>query len=206
MSKISIQKVFNSPISSNCYLIYNKDSTSCILVDPGTYDNTNHLSHFLKANNLNLNYVILTHEHFDHIAGVISLQEKYQFELCCSKNTEVALTDPKRNLSAFNDQMNPVIINHEPTVLGGNEELILLGTKFHFLLTPGHSPGSLCFLFEQNFFSGDTLLNQQKARLNLPGSDKNQYKLSMQKINQFLKPGMTVYPGHGEPFIYNFNS
>lgn len=203
---LTIDQIPNSPISSNSYLIYTKESSSCIIIDPGTFDGKANLNLFLKKNDLNVKYVILTHEHFDHIAGVISLQEKYQFELCCSKNTAVALTDPKRNLSAFNDQMNPVIINHEPTVLGDNEELILLGTKFHFLLTPGHSPGSLCFLFEQNFFSGDTLLNQQKARLNLPGSDKHQYKLSIQKINQFLKPGLTVYPGHGESFIYNFNS
>jgi glyoxylase-like metal-dependent hydrolase (beta-lactamase superfamily II) len=144
----------------------------------------------------------LTHEHFDHIAGVISIQNKHHFELFCSKNTAEALTEPRKNLSAFNDQMNPVIINQVPTILADNEEVILLGSKFHFLITPGHSPGSLCFLFDQYFFSGDTLLKQQKTRLNLPGSDKEQYKLSLEKINKLLTKGVKIYPGHGESFIY----
>ena len=199
---ITIVQIPNTPISSNSYLIYNKDSSSCIIVDPGTYDDTNNLSLFLKANNLNLNYVVLTHEHFDHIAGLINLMEHWNFEILCSENTALALKDPKKNLSTFNDQMNPVIINQEPTVLDDNEKLTILGTKFQFLLSPGHSPGSMCFLFDQYFFSGDTLLNQQKIRLNLPGSDKNQYKLSLEKINGYLKHGMRVYPGHGDSFIY----
>jgi len=199
---INIVQIPNSPISSNSYLVYDLDFSLCIIIDPGTFDDTDFLNIFLKDTCLSVEYVIITHEHFDHIAGVINLQKNYQFDLICSKDTAIGLTDPKRNLSAYNDQMNPLIITQKPTILSDGDVLNLLGSKFRFINTPGHSPGSMCFLFDQHFFSGDTLLNQQKTRLNLPGSDKNQYKLSLEKINLYLKHGMRVYPGHGDSFIY----
>ena len=199
---ITIVQIPNSPISSNSYLVYDIDSSSCIIIDPGTFDETNVLTIFLEDNGLNVKYVILTHEHFDHIAGVINLQKNFQFDLICSKYTAIGLTDPKRNLSAFSDQIKPIIITQKPTILNNSDLISLLGLKFQFFNTPGHSAGSMCFLFDQHFFSGDTLLNELKTRLNLPGSDKNQYKLSLEKINHFLKHGMRVYPGHGDSFIY----
>ena len=199
---LKIVQIPNSPISSNSYLVYDIDLSSCIVIDPGTIDETNHLNNFLNDTGLIVEYVIITHEHFDHFAGVTSLQKNYQFDLICSKDTAIGLSDPKRNLSAYNDQMNPLIISQKPMILSDGDALNLLGSQFRFINTPGHSPGSMCFLFDKHFFSGDTLLNEQKTRLNLPGSDKNQYNLSLKKINHYLKQGMRVYPGHGETFIY----
>lgn len=178
------------------------DSASCIIIDPGTFDKVDDLNVFVRDNSLSVDQVVLTHEHFDHIAGLINLLEHWDFEILCSENTAEALRDPKKNLSAFNDQMRPIIINKKPTILNDFEERTLLGKKFQFILTPGHSPGSLCFLFKQNFFSGDTILNQQKTRLNLPGSNKEEYTLSIEKIKKRLKSGMTIHPGHGNSFMY----
>lgn len=197
-----IQRFINTPISSNCYLIVDKTSKICVIIDPGSHDYNNELEAFIQQNNLSISNVILTHEHFDHFAGLLNLLKHRSFEILCSENTALALKDPKKNLSAFNDQMKPITINQTPTVLDDNEKLTLLGKTFHFLLTPGHSPGSICFICNNSFFSGDTILNQQKIRLNLPGSNKEEYKLSIEKIKKHLKSGMTIYPGHGNSFIY----
>lgn len=199
---IKIIQFLNSPITSNSYLLHAHDSASCTIIDPGTFDNVNDLNIYVRDNNLTIEQVVLTHEHFDHITGLISLLEHYDFEILCSEYTAEALIDPKKNLSAFNDQMKPIIINKKPNILNDNEERTLLGKRFHFFLTPGHSPGSLCFVHDSYFFSGDTVLNHQKTRLNLPGSNKEEYKLSVEKIKKHLKSGMIIYPGHGDSFMY----
>ena len=75
--------------------------------------------------------------------------------------------------------------------------------EFLFMETPGHSPGGACIFTSDAVFTGDTILNQMKAPLNFPHSNKKQYDISLIKIKKQLKPGMTIFPGHGEPFKYN---
>jgi len=79
------------------------------------------------------------------------------------------------------------------------------GTEFTSIATPGHSPGSACIFTKDAVFTGDTLLNNTKTPLTFPHSNRNDYANSIQKIKPLLKPGMTIYPGHGEPFVVNEN-
>ena len=66
-----IYKIKNSPIISNCYILYS--DSKCIIVDPGSSSNIEILE-FLKLNNLSPEYIFLTHEHFDHIWGLNDLK------------------------------------------------------------------------------------------------------------------------------------
>jgi len=77
----------------------------------------------------------------------------------------------------------------------------LEGTGFTFISTPGHSPGSVCIFTKDAVFTGDTLLNNTKTPLTFPHSNRNDYANSIQKLKTLLKPGITVYPGHGEAFV-----
>lgn len=200
---ISVIRILNPPINSNTYLLTDALSMSSIIIDPGSLDANIKIERFVNANKLKIKFVLLTHEHFDHIAGVNDLSEKYHFTLLCSSLTAKALLDARKNLSAFADDIvEPIIINSAPEIVG-DEEIIPFGdNSICFISSPGHSPGSMCVITDNYFFSGDTILPNYKTRLNLPGSNREQYRFSIKKISRFLKQGMTIYPGHGESFIY----
>lgn len=198
---ISIHKIVNSPITSNCYIIANLNNKSCFVVDPGSIDDEL-LINYLYSNRLIVTGVILTHEHFGHISGVNRLSSKFQFQLICSKEAALGLINSKMNLSAFDDQIQPVVINIIPRIVKDNEQMIFGNNKLSFYYTPGHSAGSMCFRIGNYFFTGDTLLHNQKTRLNLPGSNKNEYADSVKKLNFLIEPFMQIYPGHGDCFIY----
>ena len=77
---IKINMFENKPINSNCYILYNGYSNRCVIIDPGT-KNCSNIIPFIKEKKLTPEYVILTHEHFDHIWGVNFLRKKYNIKL-----------------------------------------------------------------------------------------------------------------------------
>ncbi len=199
---IALHKLVNSPITSNCYILIHKETKSCLVIDPGTYDNNDHLLSFITKNNLTVSQVILTHEHFDHLAGIDKLYSEFQFELICSIETAKGISNSKKNLSAFNDQMLPIEIKKTPLIVEDTDNMFFANNKLTFYYTPGHSTGSMCFTYNQYFFSGDTLLYEQKTRLNLPGSNKKQFQETLIRLKQIAKPGMQICPGHGISFTF----
>jgi len=200
---IKVHRIVNSPITSNCYVISSLEmGSSCIVVDPGSNDNQL-LIDYINSNCLIVKDVILTHEHFDHIAGVIDLHSKYKLELICSIETAKGIGNSKKNLSAFNDQIRPVEIQIIPSIVKDNEQIIFGNSKLCFYNTPGHSTGSMCFSIDNYFFTGDTLLYNRKTRLNLPGSNKEHFAETIKKLIHVMKPGMQVCPGHGHYFVHN---
>ena len=90
-----------------------------------------------------------------------------------------------------------------PTQIVEDNETFKVGEfDFWFMETPGHSPGGACIFTSNAVFVGDTILNKQKVPLNFPHSDRLLYSKSLKKLESHIKLGMTVYPGHGEPFVY----
>ena len=82
---LQVKQIINTPIDSNCFVIYDKEKgDNCIIVDPGSEDNS-HLYELLKSEELNPQYIVLTHEHFDHCWGVNQLVEKYHLPIVCSQ-------------------------------------------------------------------------------------------------------------------------
>lgn len=199
-----IKRIINSPITSNCFIITNNIDKSCIVIDPGSFHNNKLLEKHIIKNQLNVSHVILTHEHFDHIAGVNAMMSYSQFKLLCSAETFEALTDTKKNLSAYNEQMEPIIIYNSAIIIHDGDRIDFAGEILQFYSTPGHSPGSICFTYGQMFFSGDTLLQNQRTRLNLPGSNSTDYKSTLEKLKTILKIGMKIHPGHGKIYVLNF--
>jgi glyoxylase-like metal-dependent hydrolase (beta-lactamase superfamily II) len=197
-----LHKLENSPIPSNCYVVIDEETGRCIVVDPGSYDDNQHLEEYITKNKFTIIFVVLTHEHFDHIAGIDKLYSKFPFELICTKETAIGISNSRRNLSFFNDLMLPVVINTTPSIVMDSCQLLFKNETLTFYHTPGHSPGSMCFIIDQYFFSGDTLLHAYNTRLNLPGSNKKQFAETLVKLKQIIEPGMIICPGHGNCFKY----
>ena len=82
---IKVQRFVNQLMSSNCFVVYDDETKKAVVIDPGSEKSENEIS-FIEDNHLEVNYIILTHEHTDHNWGVNALKEKYpDTKLVCSE-------------------------------------------------------------------------------------------------------------------------
>lgn len=192
-----VERILNVPINSNCYIIYTDQNNACIIVDPGIEEPIE-LLRFLDSNDLYPEYIVLTHEHFDHIWGVNRLKEKYGMQLISNRNCGERIIDKKKNLSLFYNQKgfttypSDIFIDEMPTLYWNDNEI-------SFIQTPGHSLGSICFLVKDLLFTGDTVILNEKTVVKLPGANKADLLASISLLAK-LKYSK-IYSGHGESFF-----
>ena len=107
---ISVQTIVNVPVSSNCFVLYDKAvGRECIVVDPGSKNNEE-LFALLEEEELNPQYIILTHEHFDHCWGVNEIVERFGAIVICSEVCAECIRFEKRNCSVFYDYNERFIV------------------------------------------------------------------------------------------------
>lgn len=197
---IRIKSFVNSPIDSVTYIIWNSKNQEALVIDPGT-ENDERIPDYLRENSLELKYIFLTHEHFDHILGVNFLRKiKSGIKVISSKKTSERLPNPKKNLAIFHNQINLIVNEADIIVEEGNLQLIDL--DFEIFKTPGHTDSSISLKIKDSFFSGDFLLQGTRIVTNLPTGSKKSYQDSINKHHNMLC-GKTIFPGHGEQYIYN---
>ncbi len=194
-----VKRFENTPISSNCFVIYTEDNGNCIVVDPGTEDCSNVLP-FLDEHNLNVEYCFLTHEHIDHAAGLKILHDNYNFKVICSTVCAAHLNDTKYNLSAIIDQFTP--LDNLPQANISFDDFLDLpwqDTVLHFYVTPGHSRGSSIMVVDGELVAGDNLIKGARTKANFFGGSKNDLLESLNKIlDRYGEKEMMVHCGHFE--------
>ncbi len=201
---LEIHQIVSGYHGSNSYII-SLDSPNVIIIDPGDPDTSN-IENWLKTNNKSISAVFLTHEHADHCAGVNELHNLQPFQLFCSQSCATNIRNSKQNFSFYIDIIEAFKVNAPPTIVADGETIEMEGRQFTIVETPGHSPGSACIFSSNAVFTGDTILNGIKSPLTFPHSNRKQYAASIEKLLNLLKPGMTIYPGHGEPYTFeNFD-
>ena len=196
-----IHKIKNSPITSNCYIIYH--DSKCIIVDPGSSSN-NEIYEFLELKNLRPEYIFLTHEHFDHIWGLNDLRSTYlELKVISSIECSNSMKCSKKNLSAFYKDIDFVCFKSD-IVFKDSFKLFWADTMFDFFITQGHSLGSICILFDNFLITGDTIILNEKSLTKFPNSSESQLKSSILKISEKITFPIKILSGHGEDFsIYN---
>src|SRR5699024_945317 len=137
-----------------------------------------------------------THAHFDHIGAVEDLRKYSGAPVYIHELEADWLTDPELNRSAF----MPEKIAGEPADYYLRPGTMNIGSfEFEIIHTPGHSPGSVSFIFKDELFviGGDVLFNQGIGRTDLPGGSFEQLEASIRNHLYRLNDQYTVYPGHG---------
>jgi hydroxyacylglutathione hydrolase len=191
----------NEPIDSNCYVIYDDNYRSCIIIDPGT-NGSAEIIKFINIKKLIPDYIILTHEHFDHIWGVNGLIEFADPIIIASQYCANMVKDEKKNLSLFYDQVGFIISKEIMSTESLKESITWQKHIVTFIYTPGHSEGSISVQINQNLFSGDLMLKGLKTITKLPTGDKNKLLSSLKLIkNKLSNKNVFVYPGHGDVFM-----
>ncbi len=196
---LSVARIVNFPIDSNCYLITQRDSPECILVDPALKDASGFFQD-IASKGLHLKYIILTHEHFDHISSVELLRDLSGCQVIATKDCSESITNPKKNLSLFHDQIGFACSLSDIVVQENGYQIFWANCYLKFYLTPGHSEGSLCFNINDCLFTGDTLIQNTKIITKLPGGSLEKLKISLSFLFTHFDPGTMIYPGHGPAF------
>lgn len=195
-----IHQLVNHFRGANTFIIEVSED-SVVLVDPGDPD-TAPLKKLLKEKQKKVAAVILTHEHFDHCGGLPHLSLNESFPVFCSASAAQNIENPKQNLSRYIESIEPFEVKAQTTIVRDGETKQLGNVSFTFFETPGHSPGGICIRAGTAIFTGDTLLNNTKTPLSFPHSNKKDYQASIEKLKRLIIPGMIIYPGHGQPFVF----
>jgi glyoxylase-like metal-dependent hydrolase (beta-lactamase superfamily II) len=196
-----IEKISNTPVTSNCYVINCSNSDDCIIIDPGSNCN-NILNNYLIDNSLRPYKVILTHEHFDHIWGVLDLSTRYSFELISNENCKQAISNPKKNLSIFYDQVGFSITREVKTIEELSYNFNWNNNNLFLFNTPGHSEGSICIQLNEILFCGDILIQNEKTVTKFPGGSSQKLTETLSKIKSDFSPETLILSGHGENFLF----
>jgi len=198
MKPLNIKRFRLGDLNTNSYVVTD-DETFCIIIDPG--ENPFEIIDFVKKRKVE--YILLTHGHFDHIAGLKILTKFTDASVVVHQSEAEWLLDPELNRSI---ETKKLIINEWPDILLQGDEIIQCGAlSIKAIHTPGHSPGSTCFLLNGKYlFTGDTLLSGVVGPTNLPFGDRDRLKDSI-KSKLFRLPGeIEIFPGHGEASTIDF--
>lgn len=190
---IEVQTVQVGELSTNCYIVTDTETNSIAIVDPGAVSKK--INKFVERYADNIQYILLTHAHFDHTAYTAYIQKNTKAGTVISKIDEPMLNDSIHNLAIpFSGKPIPEI--KADITLNDNDTLPFGNTEIKFLLTAGHTKGSGCFLIENHLFTGDTLMRLSIGRTDLPTGDIHDMKNSLQRLAE-LTEDYKIYPGHG---------
>jgi len=195
---ITIQDFCFSAFQENTYVLYN-ELKEAIIIDPGCYTRIEEkiLSDFILKENLKPSLLLNTHCHLDHVFGNNYVSETYGLTAHIHPNEQIVLD---RLPEAAAKWGVPTEAYKGPIQYIQEGEMIQFGTDtFKVLLTPGHSPGSVCFYHPgQDFMiGGDLIFKDGVGRTDLPGANPLDLIKSIREQIFPLPDSLTIYSGHG---------
>ena len=183
-----IKQITSMFIDCNCYLIKYLNKT--ILIDPCIDVKT-----LVKYNVNELEAILITHGHVDHIIFLKQLVKHYNCPVFLTKQALDKVYDDNLNLSTlFNYPLNIQKGSFEYKIITDNIEIID-DLKIKCILTPGHTNCSVCFLLNNDLFTGDTLFHRSVGRTDFPTGNSLELRKSLKKIISYNQ-NFTIYPGH----------
>ncbi len=190
----------NQLANSNCFVVVDWDHKTCLIIDPAS-EKSKRETDFIIRHALTLDYIILTHGHADHCWGVNSLRETFpNVKLIYSEACKLKM---KKEVNLFfrlysdDPEYKYEVAPAEIQIEKEFDTINWHGYDIHFILTPGHSPGSMCIEIDKKLFTGDTIM-PFPPYFNGRGSSKEEWAQSVKKIWEMYSPDTMVYPGHGE--------
>lgn len=189
--KIHLRQAQLGPMANFVYLIGDPDTRKAAVVDPAW--DVDAILNLARSDDYEIDKILITHYHPDHLGGsLMGHNIQGAAELIGRIDAKVYVNKEEaegvRSVSGLSESDLVKVEAGDTFKIGG------LGVKF--LHTPGHTPGSQCFLVEGNLISGDTLFVNSCGRVDLPGSDPEAMYYSLNRILRNLDDSTVVFPGH----------
>lgn len=180
-------------INTNSYLLIDEESKEAIIIDLG--GDCQVIIDEIESYNAKLKYILNTHGHFDHVLGEKDAQDRLGVDVYIHENDKIMVENLPLQLKIFGMMSNADAPSNLKTFT--EQDIFKLGNKeIKVIHTPGHTPGSVCFLIENNLFSGDTLFYTSVGRTDFEGGSFEQITHSIKEKLFTLNEDITVYPGH----------
>lgn len=196
MSAPDVRAFTVGPVQENCYIVRaGAEQTRAVIVDPG--DEPERLLAAIDALGVEIEAILLTHCHFDHIGAVAPLARATGAPVYCPELERPLLADI---MSWVPSGFGPFESYEPEHLVKGGERLSLAGMDFDVLFTPGHSPGHVTYAVRSPthpaLLSGDVLFQGSVGRVDLPGGDWPTLERSIGTLLQAYPAETVVYPGH----------
>jgi hydroxyacylglutathione hydrolase len=182
------------PFLENWYLLACENGSEAMVIDPGA--DVKDIHRILKSRKLHLKYIVNTHGHIDHVAGVQELKELTGAPYYIHSGDLFLLENLSEQANMFG--LGTMGIPSVDGNLNDGDILKVGELEIRVIHTPGHSPGSVSLLCGNNIFVGDTLFQQSIGRTDLPGGNYKQLIASIKEKLFPLGDELIVYPGHGD--------
>ena len=191
--RIQFHKITAGPFQENGYLIHGENDKKCFIIDPG--DSPQLYIQKIEDNGLTPIAILNTHGHIDHVHAVQPLKDHYKIPFYISKNDEFIIDHYPQGCLMYG-----IAPNKKPVIdyrIGSENELIVGGYNIQLIHTPGHTPGGICYQFNGDIFTGDTVFKGSIGRTDFPGGDYNALMDSLKKLINEVPGNTKVHSGHG---------
>lgn len=192
---MQIINLFPGSYGSNCYLV--EDGGEALIIDPSAAASA--ILRKLREDGCTPVGILLTHGHFDHVMSVDTLrQAEPDLKVCIHEADAPMLTEADKNGFSFFFRQDRVW-RAADTLLSDGDEIQVGNATFTVIHTPGHSPGSVCYLCEAEgiMLTGDTLFADNIGRCDLWGGSYAAIRQSLKHLRDY-DGGLTILPGHGD--------
>lgn len=192
MSAPDVRAFTVGPVQENSYIVRaDPQSSRAVIVDPG--EEAERLLAAAEALGVEIEAILITHCHFDHIGAVAPIAQVTGAPVYCPTIERPVLADV---MSWVPPGFGPFESHEAEHTVGGGERLSLAGMDFDVIFTPGHSPGHVTYAVPGALLSGDVLFQGSVGRVDLPGGDWATLERSIESLLRAYPPETAVYPGH----------
>ncbi len=196
--KMIIKQFIAGQLENNIYFVADEATKKAVLIDASS--NIPELIEFAKE--YDVEYILLTHGHFDHIMGLTSLKQALNAQAVINKD-DLVISDNINEFTRLFGLPDNIPPTYEKYVK--DDDVLKVGNlEIKVIATPGHTEGGVCYLIGNKLFSGDTLFKGSVGRTDLFGG--NFKKLSDSIKNKLFKldDNTEVFPGHGDMTTIGF--
>jgi hydroxyacylglutathione hydrolase len=192
-SNLIIECKAEGPFMKNGYVVACAADRKAVYLDPG--DEAGQMISFIESNHLQLEAVIATHGHMDHICGIGEVKKKLDVPVYLHRDDEFIYTGLETQSRYFGMSYKPAPPCEN--YLEDGQVLNFGGLELKVYHTPGHSPGGVCLEAGNNLFTGDLIFAGSVGRTDLPGGDHDVLMNSIRRMIVPLPEERVLWPGHG---------
>jgi hydroxyacylglutathione hydrolase len=190
---LRVETIVNGPFQENCYLVHDDQARTGAFFDPGC--EAERLLRTASFLGIPVEAIFNTHGHIDHAGAVAEIAEATGAPFALHPDDRFLLDAMPGQARMFG--LPPVRVPKVDRDLAAGDEIAVGGHTARVIHTPGHTPGGVCFLFEDFIIVGDTLFEGSVGRTDLPGGSTEQLLLSIRDGLLTLDDDLRVLCGHG---------